>query len=111
MPVNTQLTILGPKTVIRDNSILVDEELLIEGSVSVKKIEMSNHPLIIGLGADVTVETEVFASEIIVLGRIRANLRAVKEIQVGARGVVEGNLSAPRIKLDPTASVTGVLRH
>lgn len=111
MPVNLQQTLLGPKTVIKDNSLIVDEELVIEGSVTLRSIDMGNNTLIIGLGAEVTVEQDITARQIIVMGRVRANLRATEEIMIGDRAVVEGNLTSPKIKLDPTANVTGVLRH
>lgn len=111
MPVNLQQTLLGPKTVLKDNSIIVDEELIIEGSVTLRSIEMGNNTLVIGVGAVVVVEQEIVARQIVVLGHVRANLRASDEIMIGDKAVVEGNLTAPKIKLDPTANVTGLLRH
>ena len=111
MPVNLQHTVLGPKTVLRDNSIFVDEDLIIEGTINVRSIEMGNNALIVGGDANVTCETDIVAREIVVLGRAKANLRASHEIMVGEKGVVEGNIAAPRIKIDPTATVTGLLRH
>lgn len=111
MAVNLNQTLLGPKTVIQNNSLIVDEQLMIEGRISAKKIDAGNHPIIIGDGAEVTVEDDLTGSEIIILGKLKGNARATKEIVVSQKGSVDGNLTAPKIKIDPTASITGVLRH
>lgn len=111
MAVNLNQTLLGPKTVLRDNTVFVDEKLVIEGQVFARKIDAGNNPVIIGAGAEVIVETEILGSEIVVLGRVKGELKAKNEIMVSEKGSVEGNLTAPKIKLDPTASVSGLLRH
>ncbi|MBW7857706.1 MAG: polymer-forming cytoskeletal protein [Leptonema sp. (in: Bacteria)] len=111
MAVNLNQTLLGPKTVIQNNSLIVDEKLIIEGRITAKKIDAGKHPIIIGDGADVSVEEDLTGSEIIVLGKLKGNIKATHEIVVSQKGSVDGNLTAPKIKLDPTASVTGVLRH
>ncbi len=110
MAVNLNQTLLGPKTVFRDNSVFVDEKLVIEGQVFANKIDAGDHAVIIGAEAEVVV-TEITASEIIVLGRVKGELKAKNEIMVSEKGSVEGNLTAPKIKLDPTAIVSGLLRH
>lgn len=111
MAVNLNQTLLGPKTVFRDNSVFADEKLIIEGQVFARKIDAGNNPVIIGAGAEVIVETEILGDEIIVLGRVKGNLKAKNTIMVCQTGSVDGNLTAPKIKLDPTAIVSGVLRH
>jgi cytoskeletal protein CcmA (bactofilin family) len=111
MAVNLNQTLLGPKTVLRDNTVFVDEKLIIEGQVFARKIDAGNNPVIIGAGAEVFVDTEIVASDIVVLGRVKAELKAKHEITVSESGYVDGNLTAPKIKIAPTAVVTGLLRH
>jgi len=111
MATNMNQTLVGPKTVLRDNTVTIDENLMIEGQIIAKRIDAGPHTVVIGAGAEVIVDNEIIAGEIIVLGKVKGELRAQKEITIAKTGSVEGNVIAPRIHLDPTASVTGSLRH
>ncbi len=106
MPVNLQRSIIGPK--LRVEGILKsDEELIIEGQVIGTKIEAGNNPIIIGLGASVA--ADLYGSEIIVYGKVKGNCFAKKSIYLGDKAVVDGDLQAPYIDIEPTSRVSGRL--
>lgn len=106
MPINLQKTIIGPKIKIEGN-ITSDEEIIIEGKVIANRIDAGNHPIIIGLGADV--QSDLYGSEIIIYGKLKGNSYAKKNIYLGDKAYVDGDLNAPLIDIEPTSIITGRL--
>lgn len=106
MPVNLQKSIIGPKLKIEGN-VISNEELIIEGEVNASKIDAGNHPIIVGIGSKVT--GDLYGSEIIIYGKVKGNCFAKKSIHLGDKAVVDGDLHAPLIHIEPTSEVSGRL--
>ncbi|MFN3605378.1 MAG: polymer-forming cytoskeletal protein [Leptonema sp. (in: bacteria)] len=106
MPINLQKTIIGPKVKIEGN-ITLDEELIIEGKVIANRIDAGNHPIIVGLQAEV--QGDLYAREIIIYGKLKGNSYAKKSIYLGDKAIVEGDCNAPLIDIEPTSIIRGRL--
>lgn len=104
MPVNLQKNIIGPKMKIEGN-IISDEEIIIEGIVKASRIDAGNNPVIVGLGG--IVEAEIYASEIIIYGKVRGNCYAKRSIILGDKSEVVGDLYAPLIEISKTSYFSG----
>jgi cytoskeletal protein CcmA (bactofilin family) len=81
-----------------------DEDLEIEGRVE-GQIEFANHQLTIG--ANGSVQAEVHAKTILVIGQVVGNLTATERIEVQASGVVQGDIKAPRLSIQEGAVLNG----
>lgn len=106
MPINLQRTIIGPKIRI-EGTIKSDEEIIIEGQVMGTKIDAGNNPIIVGLGSSVT--ADLYGSEIIIYGKVKGNCYAKKSIYLGDKAVVDGDLHAHYIDIQPTSLLSGRL--
>lgn len=84
-----------------------DEDLLVEGAVE-GEISLSSNELTIGAAGRVVAEVQ--AKSVVVVGRVKGNVTASERVHVQASGVVEGDVTAPRIAIDEGATLEGRIR-
>jgi cytoskeletal protein CcmA (bactofilin family) len=84
-----------------------NEDIVIEGKVE-GKVELPNNQLTIG--ANGQVKAEINAKGVIVVGRVAGNIRGTDRVEIQATGVVEGDVSAPRLVVAEGAVVNGSIQ-
>lgn len=94
--IGKSITILGDVT--------GEEDLVIDGRVE-GRVELNGHQLTVGPNGNI--EGELEANEIIVVGHVRGDLQATERIEIMDSGMVEGDLTAPRLRVREGAVVNG----
>ena len=84
-----------------------NEDLVIEGNVE-GKVELPDNQLTIG--ANGAVKAEVSAKSVVVIGRVTGNVRGTDRIEIQATGVVQGDVSAPRLVVAEGAVLNGSIQ-
>ncbi len=84
-----------------------NEDLVIEGKVE-GKVDLPNNQLTIG--ANGAARAEVRAKSVVVVGRVTGNVSATERIEIQATGIVEGDVSAPRLIVAEGAVVNGAVK-
>lgn len=92
------------KSVIIKGELTGSEDLTIEGQVE-GKIELRQNLLTIGPNAKI--KAQVFAKTVVVEGQVHGNISAGERIDIRDKGVVEGNLAAPRVAIADGAHFRG----
>lgn len=103
-----EMTIIGP-TLNIVGEINADEKLIIEGKVKTQAINLPGHSFTVGL--DAVVEGDINCAHAIILGQLKGNIKATKEIYIGESATVDGDIESPYIKIEPTGNLTGRMRH
>ncbi len=94
------------QSIVFKGELTGDEDLEIDGAVE-GNVDLKNHQLTIG--ANGSLKAEVTAKSIIVIGQVKGNLTATERIEVQATGVVEGDLSTPRLNVQEGAVLNGTI--
>ena len=81
-----------------------NEDIVIEGKVE-GKVELPNNQLTIG--GDGSVNAEITAKSVVIIGRVKGNVDGTERIEIQATGIVEGDVSAPRLVVAEGAVVNG----
>ncbi len=81
-----------------------NEDLTIEGHVE-GRVDLPNNLLTIG--ANGSVNAEVHAKTVVVVGKVTGNVSAAERIEIQATGLVNGDVSAPRLVVAEGAVVNG----
>jgi cytoskeletal protein CcmA (bactofilin family) len=81
-----------------------NEDIVVEGTVE-GKVELPNNQLTIG--ANGTARAEITAKTIVVIGRVSGNVHGTERVEIQATGVVEGDVSAPRLIVSEGAVLNG----
>ncbi|MEM7413037.1 MAG: polymer-forming cytoskeletal protein [Myxococcota bacterium] len=84
-----------------------EEDLVIEGKVD-GKVTLPNSQLTVG--ANGTVQAEVRAKSVVVIGRIAGNVHGTDRVEIQATGVVEGDVSAPKLIVAEGAVLNGTIQ-
>lgn len=92
------------KAVRVEGRVISTEDLTIDGDVE-GSIELGDHSLMIGLGANV--KADLTAKTIVINGAVTGNVKATDQVDLRATGAVYGNLSAPRLVMADGATVFG----
>lgn len=92
------------KSVVIKGELSGSEDLTIEGAVE-GKIELRQNLLTIGPNAKI--KAQVFAKTVVVEGHVQGNISAGERIDIRDKGVVEGNLAAPRVSIADGAQFRG----
>ncbi len=94
------------KAVRVEGRVISTEDLTIDGDVE-GSIELGDHSLMIGLGANI--KADLTARTIVINGAVTGNVRAMDQVDLRATGAVYGNLSAPRLVMADGATVLGTV--
>ena len=92
------------KSVVIKGELSGSEDLTIEGQVE-GKIELRQNMLTIGPNAKI--KAQVFAKTVVVEGQVQGNISAGERIDIRDKGIVEGNLAAPRVSIADGAQFRG----
>ncbi len=80
------------------------EDLTIDGALE-GKIHMKDHNLTVGTNG--SINAEVRAKSVMVLGKLVGNIKAGEKVEVAASGSMEGDITAPRVILADGARFKG----
>jgi len=104
-PVRQELSTVNiGKSVVIKGELSGSEDLTIEGQVE-GKIELRQNLLTIGPNAKI--KAQVFAKTVVVEGHVQGNISAGERIDIRDKGIVEGNLAAPRVSIADGAQFRG----
>ena len=92
------------KSIAIKGDLTGNEDMVIEGKVE-GKVDLPNNQLTIG--ANGTVRAEVTAKGIIVVGRVAGNIHGIERVEIQGTGIVEGDVSAPRLIVAEGAVLNG----
>ena len=92
------------QSVVVTGEITGSEDLTIEGRVD-GTVESRQHTVVIGHQA--TVKAQVFAKEVVVLGRVIGNITATTKVEIRENGTVEGDLTSPSVAIAEGATFRG----
>ena len=94
---------LGHSVVIKGD-LTGQEDLTIEGRVE-GTIESKQHSVVIGQQAAIT--AQIFAKDVVVLGKVVGDITASTKIEIRPQGKVEGALVAPAVTIAEGATFRG----
>ncbi len=92
------------KSITIQGDLSGDEDLVIEGTVD-GKVELPNNQLTIG--AHGTIRAELHAKSVLVIGRVTGNVHGSERVEIQATGIVEGDVTAPRLVIAEGGVVNG----
>ncbi len=84
-----------------------NEDMVIEGKVE-GKVDLPNNQLTVG--ANGTVRAEISAKAVVVVGRVAGNVQGSERVEIQGTGVVEGDVSAPRLVVAEGAVLNGAIK-
>lgn len=103
MPVETTPARIG-KTVLIRGEVKGSEDLIVDGRVE-GTVSLPENRLTIGPHADVA--ADLYAKDILVLGRVQGNLAASGRVELRAGCQVEGDIRALRLAVEDNAIYRG----
>ena len=92
------------KSITIKGDLTGSEDIVVEGTVE-GKIDFPNNQLTIG--ANGTAKAEITAKHIVVIGRVAGNVHGTERVEIQATGVVEGDVSSPRLVVAEGAVLNG----
>ena len=102
-PISSDAARIGQSVVIT-GEITGSEDLTIEGRVD-GTIESRQHTVVIGQQA--TVKAQIFAKEVVVVGKVIGNITASAKIEIRENGAVEGDLASPTVAIAEGSTFRG----
>lgn len=100
---NSDVANIGKSIAIKGD-LSGEEDLVIEGKVE-GRVELLNNQLTVG--ANGVVQAEVSAKSVVVVGHVAGNVNGTERIEIQATGIVEGDVTAPRLVVAEGAVVNG----
>ena len=97
---------MGHSLVIK-GELVGGEDLTLDGRVE-GKVGLPDHVLTVG--ANATIEAEILAKVVIVLGTVRGNVTAKEKFELRAGGTMDGELSAPKVAMAEGATFNGKIQ-
>lgn len=101
-----EVTNIGKSIAIKGD-LTGNEDMVIEGKVE-GKVELPNNLLTVG--ANGTVQAEVTAKAIVVVGRVAGNIHGIERVEIQGTGIVEGDVAAPKLIVAEGAVVNGAIK-
>ena len=95
------------KSIAIKGDLTGNEDMVIEGKVE-GKVELPNNQLTIGENG--TVRAEISAKAVVVVGRVSGNVHGIERVEVQGTGIVEGDVSAPRLIVAEGAVLNGSIK-
>jgi cytoskeletal protein CcmA (bactofilin family) len=92
------------KSITLKGDLSGNEDLVIEGHIE-GRVDLPNNQLTIG--ANGSCSAEVHAKTVVVVGKVTGNVSATERIEIQATGLVNGDVSAPRLVVAEGAVVNG----
>jgi len=92
------------KSIMIKGDLTGNEDIVIEGTVE-GKVDLPNNQLTIG--ANGSAKAEITAKTIVVIGKVSGNVHGTERVEIQATGVVEGDVSAPRLVVAEGAVLNG----
>jgi cytoskeletal protein CcmA (bactofilin family) len=92
------------KSIAIKGDLTGNEDISVEGKVD-GKVDLPNNQLTIG--ANGIVHAEVKAKSVIVIGHISGNVNGIERIEIQATGVVDGDVTSPRLVVAEGAVLNG----
>ena len=92
------------KSITLKGDLSGNEDLVIEGHIE-GRVDLPNNQLTIG--ANGTCAAAVHAKTVIVVGKVTGNVTATERIEIQSTGLVNGDVSAPRLIVQEGAVVNG----
>src|SRR5690242_11775213 len=92
------------KSVVIKGELTGSEDLTIEGHVE-GKIELRQN--ILTIGPNGKIKAQVFAKTVVVQGEVQGDITATERVDIRDNGVVDGDLSAPRVAIADGAHFRG----
>lgn len=92
------------KSVIIKGELSGSEDLTIEGQIE-GTINLPEHVLTIGPNG--RIKAQVFAKTVIILGQVNGNVAAAEKVDIRDKGVVDGDIVAPRVAIAEGAHFRG----
>jgi cytoskeletal protein CcmA (bactofilin family) len=92
------------KSITISGDLTGEEDLVIEGKVE-GKVSLPNNQLTVGQNG--TVEAEVNAKAVVVIGRVAGNVRGTDRVEIQATGIVEGDVVSPKLLVAEGAVLNG----
>lgn len=92
------------KSITLKGDLSGNEDLVIEGHIE-GRVDLPNNQLTIG--ANGSCAAEVHAKTVVVVGKVTGNVTASERIEIQATGLVNGDVSAPRLIVQEGAVVNG----
>jgi len=92
------------KSITIKGDLTGSEDIVVEGTVE-GKVDFPQNQLTIG--ANGTAKAEITAKTIVVIGRVTGNVHGTERVEIQATGVVEGDVSAPRLVVAEGAVLNG----
>ena len=100
---NAASATLGRSVVIK-GGLTSEEDLTIDGRVE-GTIETKQYSVLVGQQA--TVNAQIFAKHVVVLGKVRGDITAGTKVEIRAEGTVEGDLISPAVAIAEGATFRG----
>ena len=97
---------MGHSLVIK-GELVGGEDLTLDGRVE-GKVGLPDHVLTVG--ANATIEAEILAKVVIILGTVRGNVTAKEKFELRAGGTMDGELSAPKVAMAEGATFNGKIQ-
>jgi cytoskeletal protein CcmA (bactofilin family) len=94
---------IGPSMTIK-GELIGDEDLVIQGKVE-GRVDLRKHNITVGKSG--RVKADLFGQSIRVEGEVEGNLFGDKQVAVQQSGVVQGNITAPRVSLEDGSKFKG----
>ena len=101
-----QMANIGKSITIRGD-LTGNEDLVIEGKVE-GKVSLPDNQLTVGPNGSVT--AEVAAKSVVVVGRVSGDIKGTERIEIQATGVVQGDVTAPRLVVAEGAVLNGSIQ-
>ena len=95
------------KSITIKGDLTGNEDLAIEGRVD-GKVELPSNQLTVG--ANGVVQAEVNAKSVIVIGHVSGNVHGTERVEIQATGIVDGDVSAPRLVVAEGAVINGSIQ-
>jgi len=94
------------KSITLKGDLSGNEDLVIEGHVE-GRVDLPSNQLTIG--ANGSCSAEVHAKNVVVIGKVNGNIIATERIEIQATGLVNGDVSAPKLIVQEGAVVNGAI--
>ena len=92
------------KAILVKGDIISTQDLVIDGKVE-GRIELGDHNLTIGQGADVV--ANLVAKSVVVSGTVTGNVSGLAMVILRSTGTVEGDVTAPQFVMEDGAALHG----